>query len=186
MRLLKAQNTNLRNIYGKGVKYDYDNQVVVDSQRAMVVPKGPDAERPGTPGIITGSSTGQIRYNTTDDQLEAYQDGAWREVRFKEPNRDPGIVWQNLGAGDGSETVFGELTSGDADYPYPISANHILVLVENVIQIPTDNYEIKQTAQVDATGPNAPYTESGTGWWIEFTSPVPIGKEVNVIHNLDK
>jgi len=55
-----------------------------------------------------------------------------------------------------------------------------------VIQIPVTNYEIRQTAQVDLTGPNTPYTETDTGWWIEFTSPVPLGKPVTIVHNLDK
>lgn len=186
MRLIKAQTTNLRNIAGKGVKYDIDDQVIVDSQRAMKVPSGPLSERPGEAGIITTSANGQVRYNTTDNQLEVYQNGAWREIRFKEPNQDPGIVWQNLGVGDATETVFGELNSGDTDYPAPADANNIIVLIENVVQIPTTNYEIRQTAQVDITGPNAPYTESDTGWWIEFTSAVPLGKPVTVIHNLDK
>jgi hypothetical protein len=51
MRLLKAQNTNLRNIYGKGVKYDYDDQVIADSDRALLVPKGAETARPGEAGI---------------------------------------------------------------------------------------------------------------------------------------
>jgi len=106
MRLLKAQNTNLRSITGKGVKYDVDNQVIVDSERALVVPKGVLSERPGELGVLTSPSNGQVRYNTTDNQFEAYQNGAWREIRFKEPNQDPGIVWQNLGVGDATETVF--------------------------------------------------------------------------------
>ena len=40
MRLLKGQNTNLRNIYGKGVKYDVNDQVVVDSTNVMRIPVG--------------------------------------------------------------------------------------------------------------------------------------------------
>ena len=44
MRLLKAQNTNLRNIYGKGVKYDVNNRVTVDSENVMLVPKGTTAQ----------------------------------------------------------------------------------------------------------------------------------------------
>lgn len=182
MRLLKRQTTNLRSIAGKGVQYDVNDLVTVDSTNSMIVPKGTDAQMPGS------SINGMIRYNTDDDQFEVYQNGAWREIRFKEPNQDPGIVWQNLGVGDitATETVFGELNSGDADFPVPESAEHILVLIENVIQIPTTNYEIRQTAEVNITGPNAPYTESDTGWWIEFTSPVPTGKPVTVIHNLDK
>ena len=180
MRLLKAQNTNLRNIYGKGVKYDTEDLVTVDSTNSMIVPKGADADQPATP------INGMLRYNTDDDQFEAYQNGAWREIRFKEPNQDPGIVWQNLGVGDATETVFGELNSGDTDFPVPDAAENIIVLIENVVQIPTTNYEIRQTAEVDVTGPNTPYTEVDTGWWIEFTSAVPLGKPVTVIHNLDK
>lgn len=190
MRLLKAQNTNLRNIYGKGVKYDTKDLVTVDSTNSIIVPKGTGdtAFSAGTPQNQrpVSSINGMVRYNTTDDQFEVYQNGAWREIRFKEPNQDPGIVWQNLGNGDATETVFGEINSNDTDFPVPAAAENILVLIENVVQIPTTNYEIRQTAQVDITGPNAPYTEADTGWWIEFTSAVPLGKPVTIIHNLDK
>lgn len=184
MRLLKAQNTNLRSITGKGVQYGIDDLVTVDSTNSMIVPKGTDAQMPAS------NVNGMLRYNTDDDQFEAYQNGAWREIRFKEPNQDPGITWQNLGNGDATETVFGELNSGDTDFPAPDSADNILVLIENVIQIPTTNYTIHQTAEITTggaeEGPNAPYTASDTGWWIKFTSPVPLGKPVTIIHNLDK
>ena len=194
MRLIKQQTTNLRRIQptSKGVKDDIDDQIVMVSERALKVPTGPIEQRPGEAGIATTAAVGQVRYNTTDQQLEAYQNGAWREVRFKEPNQDPGIVWQNIGVGNaaGDETVFGELQSNDPDYPVPASANNILVLVENVLQIPVTNYTIHQTAAISSggaeQGPNHPYTASGTGWWIKFTSPVPTGKPVTVIHNLDK
>ena len=192
MRLIKRQTTNLRSITGKGVQYDVDDQVIVDSSRAMVVPVGTLAERPGEAGVSTSSAVGQVRYNTTDQQLEAYQNGAWREVRFKEPNQDPGVVWQNLGVGNllADETVFGELQSNDPDFPVPANATNIIVLIENVVQIPTTNYTIHQTAEITTggaeEGPNAPYTATDTGWWIKFTSPVPTGKPVTVIHNLDK
>ena len=158
----------------------------------MKVPVGTLAQRPGESGVKTTSTIGQVRYNTSDQQLEAYQNGAWREVRFKEPNQDPGIVWQNLGVGNvtADETVFGELQSNDTDYPVPVTANNIIVLVENVVQIPTTNYTIHQTAAITSggaeQGPNHPYTSTGSGWWIKFTSPVPTGKPVTVIHNLDK
>ena len=192
MRLIKRQTTNLRSITGKGVQYDIDDQVIVDSQRAMLVPVGPLSERPGEAGIGTSSLPGQLRYNTTDSQFEVYQNGAWRHLRFKEPNSDPGIVWQNLGVGNvaADETVFGELQSNDPDFPVPASANNIIVMIENVVQIPTTNYTIHQTGAITTggaeQGPNHPYTASGTGWWIKFTSPVPTGKPVTVIHNLDK
>ena len=194
MRLIKQQSTNLRSIQptSKGVKQDMDDQIVMVSERALRVPTGTIDQRPGELGVATSSAIGQVRYNTTDQQLEAYQNGAWREVRFKEPNQDPGIVWQNLGVGNvaADETVFGELQSNDTDNPVPVNANNILVLVENVLQIPTTNYTIHQTSDISTgganEGPNHPYTASGTGWWIKFTSPVPTGKPVTVIHNLDK
>jgi hypothetical protein len=194
MRFIKQQTTNLRSIKptSKGVKKDIDDQIVMVSERAMRVPVGTLAQRPGEAGVATSSAIGQVRYNSTDQQLEAYQNGAWRELRFKEPNQDPGIVWQNLGVGNvaADETVFGEFQSGDTDYPVPASANNILVLIENVVQIPTTNYTIHQTSDISTgganEGPNHPYTASGSGWWIKFTSPVPTGKPVTVIHNLDK
>ena len=166
---MKAQNTNLRNIYGKGIKYDINGQVILDSTNVMLVPKGTEAERPSSP------SNGHVRYNTDDDQLEAYQNGAWREIRFKEPNQDPGITQQNLGNGDASEVYFGPLASGDADYPVPAAAQNILVFVENVFQISTTNYSLVQ---------NPPGKTAG--WYIEFTSAPDLGKPITVLHNFDK
>ena len=196
MRLIKRQTTNQRSITGKGVQYDINDLVTVDSTNSMIVPRGTGDTNfsAGTPENQRPQSfvNGMIRYNTTDEQFEAYQNGAWREVRFKEPNQDPGIVWQNLGVGNiaADETIFGELQSNDTDFPVPATANNIIVMIENVVQIPTTNYTIHQTAEISTggaeQGPNHPYTASGTGWWIKFTSPVPTGKPVTVIHNLDK
>ena len=177
MRLLKAQNTNLRNIYGKGVKYDVNDLVTVDSTNSMIVPKGTDAQMPSS------NINGMLRYNTTDDQFEAYQNGAWREIRFKEPNQDPGIIQQNLGNGDATETVFGPLDSQDTDYPVPAAAQNILVFVENVFQISTTNYTLEQSVSGSLTGPNAPYAD---GWYIKFTGAPDLGKPVTVLHNFDK
>ena len=183
MRLLKAQNTNLRNIYGKGVKYDVDDQVIMDSTNTMLVPKGTTAQRPNTP------NDGHVRFNTSVDDdgtvigFEAYYDQKWRRLRFKEPNQNPGIVWQNLGTGDADETVFGPLDSQDPDYPIPEDAQNIIVLVENVVQIPTTNYTLEQSSSGNLAGPNSPYAD---GWYIVFGTPIPLDKDVTVIHNLDK
>ena len=177
MRLLKAQNTNLRNIYGKGVKYDVDNQVIVDSENVMLIPKGTTAQRPETP------NNGHMRYNTDDDQFEVYQNGAWRELRFKEPNQDPGITQQSLGNGDASETVFGPLASGDSDYPVPAAAQNVLVFVENVFQVSGTNYTLEQSVSGSLTGPNSPYAD---GWYLKFTSAPDLNKPITVLHNFDK
>lgn len=169
MRLLKAQNTNLRSINGKGVKYDINDQVIVDSSNVMLIPVGTEADRPDTP------NNGHMRYNTDDDQFEFYANGAWRDVRFKEPNQDPGITQQNLGNGDAVETVFGPLDSGDTDFPVPAAAQNILVFVENVFQISGTNYSLVQNP-----------TGFAAGYYIEFSSPPDLDKPVTVLHNFDK
>ena len=138
MRLIKRQTTNLRSITGKGIQYDINDQVVVDSTNTILVPKGTEAQRPSSP------ANGHLRYNTDDEQFEAYQNGAWRELRFKEPNQDPGITQQNLGSGDANEVLFGPLDSGDTDFPAPAAAQNVLVFVENVFQIAGTNYTLVQ------------------------------------------
>tara|TARA_B110000977_G_scaffold170649_1_gene221541 strand:- start:1386 stop:2063 length:678 start_codon:yes stop_codon:yes gene_type:complete len=159
MRLIKAQTTNLRNINGKGVKYDIDDQVLLDSTNVALVPKGTTAQRPSSP------NNGHVRYNTTVEEFEFYQDSAWRKVRFKEPN-SVGITQQTLGNGDASETIFGPLASGDADYPVPAAAQNVIVFIENVFQISTTNYTLEQnpTTPQDGTTINAGSFQVGTAY----------------------
>lgn len=148
MRLIKAQTTNLRSIYGKGVKYDITDQVIVDSTNVMLVPKGTTAERPTSP------TSGHVRYNTSLNELEVYSESEWRSVRYKEPNNDPGIVQQNLGNGDATITLFGPLDSQDPNtvYTAPDAPQNILVFVENVFQISVTNYDIVQNPSSTGTG----------------------------------
>ena len=138
MRLLKAQNTNLRNIYGKGVKYDINDQVIVDSTNAMLVPKGTTAQRPDNP------TNGHLRYNTTDNRFEIYEAGVWDGIRIAGPSTSVPVVQQNLGSGDAVETIFGPLENNDPFYPAPAAAANILVFVENVFQVSGTNYTLVQ------------------------------------------
>lgn len=174
MRFIKQQTTNTRNIVGKGVTYESDEQVIIDSTNVMLVPKGTTAERPSTP------NNGHIRYNTDDNEFEAYQNSQWRKLRFKEP---VSIVQQNLGTGDEIETIFGPLNNSDTVNPDPASAQALMVFIENVYQISTTNYTLEQSVSGSLAGPNAPYAD---GWYIAFSSAVPLGKPVTVIHNFDK
>jgi len=169
MRLIKRQTTNLRSIIGKGVIYDVNNQVILDSKNVVLIPKGSTLERPELP------NNGHVRYNTDSNEFEFYQNSSWRKLRFKEPNQNPGIVQQNLGNGDAVETIFGPLDSQDLDFPIPAAAQNILVLVENVFQLAITNYDLIQN----------PIGKT-EGWYIEFSSPVPLGKPVTVLHNFDK
>ena len=61
---MKAQNTNLRNIYGKGIKYDVNGKIDMDSTNVMTVPKGTTSEYLGTP------QNGDIRYNTDTNRYQ--------------------------------------------------------------------------------------------------------------------
>lgn len=137
MRLLKAQNTNLRQINGRGVQVDVNDQVFMESTNSIRVPKGTTAQRPASP------ENGHFRYNTTENVFELYEAGGWRNVRSAEPVR-VGITQQTLGYGDAVETIFGPLASGDPNFPNPSAAQNVLVFVENVFQLATTNYTLIQ------------------------------------------
>ena len=137
MRLLKAQNTNLRTINGRGVQFDINDQVFIESTNSMRVPKGTTAQRPSSP------ENGHLRYNTDENSFEVYEASAWRALRAAERYR-PGITQQTLGTGDAVEKIFGPLASGDTNFPVPQAAQNVLVFVENVFQISTTNYTLVQ------------------------------------------
>ena len=138
MRLIKAQNTNLRNIYGKGVKYDVNDQIILDSTNTVLVPSGTTAQRPSSP------VNGHMRYNTTDARFEIYENNKWDGLKVAAPSTTAPVTQQNLGSGDAVETIFGPLASGDPFYPVPAAAQNILVFVENVFQISGTNYTLVQ------------------------------------------
>lgn len=186
MRLLKGQNTNSRNIYGRGLQVDTLDQVIADSTNSIRIPYGtgdtayaagtPQNQRPTTP------TNGQLRYNSTLNKFEGYENSAWRVLRYAEPFPS-GITQQSLGNGDATAVVFGPMASGDVNAPAPAAAQNVLVLVENVFQLSTTNYTLEQSAGGNLTGPNQPYAD---GWYLKFTSPVDLGKPVTVLHNFDK
>ena len=147
MRLLKGQNTNSRNIYGRGLQVDTLDQVIADSTNSIRIPYGtgdtayaagtPQNQRPTTP------TNGQLRYNSTLNKFEGYENSAWRVLRYAEPF-PAGITQQSLGNGDATAVVFGPMASGDVNAPAPAAAQNVLVLVENVFQLATTNYTLVQ------------------------------------------
>lgn len=166
MKFLKKQNLSRKNIEDDSLSVDINGQVIMDTKNSVLIPKGNNStDRPATP------VNGHIRYNTTDNQLEAYQNSSWRNIRFKEPAT---ISKQTFGPGDDVETTFGLLS------PVPNSADAVLVLVENVMQISTTNYTLVQNP---ATGPSAPYA---AGWYLVLSAPLPLGKELTVLHGFDQ
>lgn len=166
MRYLKRQSTNKRLLNGKGLIYTQYEEIEAQSTGAFLVPKGTQAQRPVTP------QEGQLRFNTTLRQLEVYeslQGGApvWKQFRLSEPQN---IVVQNLSNGDDTEVNFGILADGfGSGLGYPTSPENILVMVENVLQIPNTNYTLTQNpcdVNSNIISAVADYNSTGVGAFV--------------------
>ena len=167
MRYIKRQTLDRRTANNATLYSDAGrNNVYISPNGAgsVVVPVGTVAQRDA---VITTPTTGMMRYTSdasTGGELQVYQGGPsgsggrWRSVRFKEQG---GILQQNLGAGDGTETIFGPLNS---TYYNPLNNNasnvtvgaqNVIVIVENVIQVSGINYTV---TTLNPTVPGATYT----------------------------
>ena len=143
------------------------SRVVMNSHGGLMLPKGSTGQRPQLTGVRQPTdANGTIRYNTTLTTIEAYVGGAW--VTVASPLA-AAITKQTLGPGNGTETVFGPLNTSFVT-SYAASADNIIVLVENVMQISTTNYTVVQSVSGSLSGPGAPYAD---GWYVKFTSAVP-------------
>lgn len=160
MKFLKTKNISKFSINDRSlISYPNGNgpgnRVVINATGGMMLPKGTTAERPQLSSVRQPTdANGTIRYNTSTSSIEAYVGGAWEVVRAPGASS---ITKQTLGPGDGTAVTFGTLTLT------PSSADNIIVLVENVMQISTTNYTL---------------TSSNTN--ITFTSPVPLGKYITI------
>lgn len=143
----------------------------------LTIPKGTSSQR-----SIDNSTfvNGMIRYNTTTNQFEGYQSGAWRSFRFKEPGN---IILQNIGTGDNIETTFGPLspdpfataraqsgTTWDANQ----MAKNIIVVTGTIWQIPGENFTLVQ----NPVGKPA-------GTYVVFGTPPGVSVKVFVYFNFD-
>jgi len=162
MKYLKGASLNKFSPSDTDLFVNAAGRAVMNIPGGLRLPKGTEAERPTLSGIRqAGGANGTIRYNTDTDSIEAYVGGAWEIVRA------PGataIQKQTLGPGDAVETVFGPL-----DFE-PAAAENVIVLIENVFQVSDTNY----TLIYDYLG-----TPGDTR--IQFTSPVPFGKNVTLL-----
>jgi len=150
MRYLKRQTLNRRVANDTTLYSDTANANVYIApigNGSVVLPTGNTASRPGSP------VNGMMRYNTdidTGGEVEVYQNGSWRSLRFKEST---GITQQNLGAGDSTQIYFGPLNPAP---PTTVQSGatwggqNILVIVENVIQLNNINYTVVQNPSIGA------------------------------------
>ena len=167
MKFLKKLQLAKKNLTDDRIAVDANSLVYFESTNAMKLPIGTTNQQPGQSGnTITSPVNGMVRYNSTTNELEVYQNSAWRNIRFKEATT---ITQQSVGTGDGTETKFGPLS------PIPTAAQNVLVLVENVLQLATTNYTLVQNPGGYAAG-----------WYISFTSAVPLGKPVTALHGFDQ
>ena len=144
MKFLKAQNTSRFSPSDNTISVNTYGRAVMDFNGGLLIPKGTTAQRPQLTGVRQpADANGTIRYNTTLNEIEAYVGGNWETVRA------PGataISIETFGPGDAVDTIFGPLTN------IPASANNVIVLVENVMQIPTTNFTLNQNPSSTGTG----------------------------------
>jgi hypothetical protein len=189
MRFLKTLTLNRRAIYDSRVALDIDNNFTLANSFTMVLPKS-DAS-------VSNPTVGQLRYNTSTNEVEVYQGigggATWRSLRFKE---SIGIIQQDIGTGDAIEEVFGPLVPNpvdstiDENTAWASNGNvltpgdewtgaNIIVLVENVFQLYNTNYTI-------VLGENLVPTRITGERYVQFSSPVDVGKHVTVLHGFDR
>jgi len=173
MRFLKQQNLNKFRRTDATVSYDAKGQINLTSSLSVLLPKGTTQQQPSTP------VNGEIRYNTSTNEVEAYSNGAWRAFRYKEPTA---VTYQTIGTGDYVTTYFGPLTPpNQTNYPNSngitvFGTNYganIMVYVENVFQLYGTNYVLEQNPVGFAAG-----------WYLSFNEAPPI-KAITVIYGFD-
>ena len=151
MKFLKSQNTSRYSPSDNTLQINPYGIAVMDIKGALMVPKGTTAQRPQLTSVRQPTdANGYIRYNTSLGPdgvnhigLEAYVGGTWTVVRAPAASS---IQIETFGPGDGVDTVFGKLTN------VPASAKNIIVLIENVMQIPTTNFTLNQNPTSTGTG----------------------------------
>lgn len=99
---------------------------------------------------------GMFRYNSDNDKFEYYSNSTWKVVRSEGKT----TITKDYYTGDGSTSIFGPMSFSVSD------ENAILVFVQNVWQEGGTNY-----------------TVSGTT--ISFTSAIPNGHKVVILHGFD-
>ena len=154
MKFLKSQNTSRYSPSDNTFQVNPYGRAVMDFNGALMIPKGTGdpAYSPGTSQNqrpdITGvrhpsDANGYMRFNTTTNSFEGYINGRWEVIRAPAAST---ISIETFGPGDAVDTIFGPLAN------IPASANNIIVLVENVMQIPTTNFTLNQNPSSTGTG----------------------------------
>ena len=165
MKFLKTKGISKFSINDRALIYYPDgvgpgNRIVVNAKGGIMLPKGTTAQRPQLTSVRQPTdANGTIRYNTTLSSIEAYVGGAWVTVASA---LAAAITKQTLGPGDGTSTIFGPLNTTFVA-SYAASADNVIVLVENVMQISTTNFTINQNPTSTGTGSETLVTSLAAG-----------------------
>jgi hypothetical protein len=112
--------------------------VAFNATNSVLMPVGTLGERPST-GV-----TGMLRFNSTNNYLEVYDNSAWKEVGATQFT----VVTDQQFNGDGSTVTF---TLND-----PATTAGVVVSINGVVQIPTTAYSVSSTTltftEAPATG----------------------------------
>jgi len=171
MKFLKTKNISKFSINDRTlISYPDANgpasRVVMNAKGGLMLPKGSTDQRPQLTGVRQpDDANGTIRYNTTLPAIEAYVGGSWVVVASP---LAAAISKQTLGPGDGTERVFGPLSTSFVT-SYAASDDNIIVLVENVFQISTTNFTVVQSNGTTPINGNV----YAAGWYINFASAIP-------------
>jgi len=187
MKFLKQKNISKFSPTDQTFFTNQFGRAVMNLTGGLRIPSGTTAQRPDPtkgrwPGVPATQvddeyADGTMRYNIETNSIEALMDGRWEIIRSTAAET---IVKQTLGPGDYTETVFGPLLTDERHInAYTASDDNLIVLVENVFQISSDNFTVQQSVGGSLTGPYAPYAD---GWYIKFTSPVPLDKSITVYY----
>lgn len=175
MRFLKQKTLSKYSPSDQSLFTNHFGRSVMNLAGGLRLPKGTTDQRPqGTmpgdaPARTLNGANGFIRYNTSINPMtgleygiEAFVGGAWVTVRAPGAST---IYKQTIpgSLADGTRTDFGPLTY------VPASADNIIVLVENVFQISTTNFTLIDN-----------YLGVSGSVGIQFTSPVPYGKDITI------
>lgn len=163
MKFYKRKPIDQHNPMDQGFAVEANGDIVTNSVTSMQLPAGAEGDKP------TKTDDGQIRYNTTLNDLEAHERGVWERIRTVRP---AAIAVQNLGYGNYTSELFGPLNP-DYEASYMAGPQNIMVYVDNVFQIPTLNYNLATTP---ADVQQLTYGDVYAG-----DSVIPIGTFTNVI-----
>jgi len=199
MKFLKTFKINNKKVKDKSFIYRADQQLIMDSVVSLRVPTGTGDPKfaPGTTENqrpnLPYAQNGLLRYNLSLEALEVLQAGVWYQLKTKTPLS---IVQQSFSPApnaledqitgvtyvDGVEIYFGPLKGQNDQPPFVENPANILVYIENVPQIPRTNYILIPSTSIERDYRDKVY---GQGIFLKFSSPVPLGKTVTVLHGFD-